>query len=107
MARLREAVRESDAQALRSAAHALKGAVSNFAAPAATEAALRLQKMGEAGQLAGAGEALGRLEGEIVALLASLGAVVGPRRPSPPRKAGPGSIRGKRATPRRAPKRRR
>jgi len=107
VARLREAVRESDAQALRSAAHALKGAVSNFAAPGATEAALRLQKMGEAGQLVGAEAALESLKGEIETLLAALGPVVGPRRPSPPRKAGPGSIRGKRATPRRAPKRRR
>jgi len=107
VARIREAIGEKNASALRAAAHALKGAVSNFAAAAATEAALRLQKMGEAGQLAGAGAALERLEGEIEALLASLGTVAGPRRPSPPRQTGPGSIRGKRAAPRRAPKRRR
>jgi two-component system sensor histidine kinase/response regulator len=107
VARIREAIGEKNAGALRAAAHALKGAVSNFAAAAATEAALRLQKMGESGHLAGAGAALERLEGEIETLLASLGTSVGPRRPSPPGKAGPGSIRGKRATPRRAPKRRR
>ena len=80
VARLRDAVRESDSAALRAAAHALKGAVSNFAAPGATEAALRLQKMGDAGQLAGAAAALERLEGEIEALLAALAAAVRPER---------------------------
>jgi CheY-like chemotaxis protein/HPt (histidine-containing phosphotransfer) domain-containing protein len=80
VARLRDAVRESDSAALRAAAHALKGAVSTFAAPGATEAALRLQKMGDAGQLAGAAAALERLEGEIEALLAALAAAVRPER---------------------------
>ena len=79
VARIRKAVQESDAAALRAAAHALKGAVSNFAAPPATEAALRLQKIGEAGRLAGAGAALEQLEREIDALLACLAVVV--RRP--------------------------
>jgi CheY-like chemotaxis protein len=80
VARLREAVRQRDADALRAAAHAIKGAVSNFAAPPATEAALRLQKIGESGQLAAAAPALERLEGEIQALLAALGAAVPARR---------------------------
>jgi two-component system sensor histidine kinase/response regulator len=80
VARIRKAVEESDAVALRAAAHALKGAVSNFAAPPATEAALRLQKMAEAGRLAGAGAALEQLEREIDALLASLAVVVRRRR---------------------------
>jgi CheY-like chemotaxis protein len=92
VARLREAVRAGDAQALRAAAHALKGAVSNFAAPGATEAAFRLQRMGEAGQLAGAEAALEGLKGEIAALVASLERAVGGR---------------KRVTRPRAPKRRR
>jgi PAS domain S-box-containing protein len=78
VARIRKAIRESDGAALRAAAHALKGAVSNFAAPPATEAALRLQKMGEAGQLAEAEDALGLVERQIEALLASLAAVVRP-----------------------------
>ena len=54
VARIRKAIRESDAPALRSAAHAVKGAVSNFAAASATEAAARLQRMGDTGHLAGA-----------------------------------------------------
>ena len=83
--RLRSAIRGGDAAALRAAAHALKGAVSNFAAAAATEAALSLQKMGEAGRLVGAEVVLERLEGEVAALLAALAAVVRPRRPAPPR----------------------
>jgi HPt (histidine-containing phosphotransfer) domain-containing protein len=81
VARIRTAVRASDAGALRSAAHALKGAVANFAAPAATEAALRLQKMGDAGRLAGAEAALEQLEREIDALVAALAGVVGRGRP--------------------------
>ena len=81
VARIREAIREGDPAALRAAAHALKGAVSNFAAPPATEAALRLQKMAEAGRLTGAETALDRLEREIEALLASLTTIVHPRRP--------------------------
>jgi PAS domain S-box-containing protein len=99
LARLRKAVREGDAAALRSSAHATKGAVSNFAAPTATEAALRLQKMGEAGQLAGAPDALGRLEGEIEALLSSLEAVVRVRPPSPPRRAATSAAKRPRARP--------
>jgi two-component system, sensor histidine kinase and response regulator len=78
IARIGKAIEDGDAPALRSAAHALKGAVSNFAAPLATAAALRLQKMGEAGQLAAAGAALERLKRETEALLASLGSAVGP-----------------------------
>jgi HPt (histidine-containing phosphotransfer) domain-containing protein len=52
LAQIRRAAQRGDAHALQAAAHALKGAVSNFAAPAATAAALRLQRMGEAGDLA-------------------------------------------------------
>jgi CheY-like chemotaxis protein len=80
VARIRKAIGEGDGAALRAAAHALKGAVSNFAAPPATEAALRLQKMGEAGQLAGAEDALDLVERQIGALLASLAAEI--RRPA-------------------------
>jgi two-component system, sensor histidine kinase and response regulator len=76
VARIRTAIQEGDAAALRAAAHTLKGAVSNFAAPPAAEAAQRLQKMGEAGRLDGAGAALGQLEREIEGLLASLAEAV-------------------------------
>ena len=83
LARIRKALRESDAAALRSAAHAVKGAVSNFAAPAATEAALRLQRMGDTGHLAGAEGALDRLEREIGRVLEALAEAA----PKPSRKA--------------------
>jgi CheY-like chemotaxis protein/HPt (histidine-containing phosphotransfer) domain-containing protein len=72
VARIRRAIRESDAPALRSAAHAVKGAVANFAAPSATDAAARLQRMGDTGQLAGAEGALERLEREIGRVLEAL-----------------------------------
>ncbi len=65
MARIRRAARSGEAHALQGAAHALKGAVSNFAAASATEAALRLQRMGEAGDLEGAPRACDALEREL------------------------------------------
>jgi CheY-like chemotaxis protein len=97
--RLRSAIRGGDAAALRAAAHALKGAVSNFAAPAATEAALSLQKMGEAGRLVGAAVVLERLEREVEALLAALAEVVGPRHPARPAKTRAASAAGRRPRP--------
>ncbi len=72
MAGIRRAILHGKAQALQAAAHALKGAVSNFAAPAATEAALRLQRMGESGDLAGAERACGMLERELERVGAAL-----------------------------------
>jgi HPt (histidine-containing phosphotransfer) domain-containing protein len=65
LARIRRAVLGRDPRALRDAAHALKGAVSNFAAPAATEAALRLQQIGDRGELTGARSATSLLEDEL------------------------------------------
>jgi PAS domain S-box-containing protein len=76
LARLRKAIQTADAEALRAAAHALKGAVSNFAADRATGAALRLQQLGERGELGAAAEALERLEGELAALDSALRALV-------------------------------
>jgi HPt (histidine-containing phosphotransfer) domain-containing protein len=95
-ARIRKAIRESDAPALRSAAHAVKGAVSNFAAPAATEAAVRLQRMGDTGHLAGAEGALARLEREIGRVLEALADAA----PGLSRKAAPAPARKPRAKPR-------
>ncbi len=77
LVRIRSAVRAADAGALRAAAHALKGAVSNFAAARATEAALQLQRLGESGELDGAEEALRRLQGEMAELLSTLQSLVG------------------------------
>src|SRR5262249_38190803 len=63
--RIRRALAKGDARGVQAAAHALKGAVSNFAAPTATDAALRLQKLGESGNLSGGDALLGRLDGEL------------------------------------------
>src|SRR5437899_42983 len=62
---MREAVARGDAKLLERAAHTLKGAVSNFAAPAATAAALRLEQMGRQANLTQAEEALAALEAEL------------------------------------------
>jgi HPt (histidine-containing phosphotransfer) domain-containing protein len=67
---------------LREAAHALKGAVSNFAAASATEAAQRLQKMGETGDLTAARSAYALLEDEIARLRQALRVIAGPARRS-------------------------
>ncbi len=60
----------------RLAAHTLKGAVSNFAAPAATEAASRLQQMGESGKLGDARAGTKVLERELERLQDALAALV-------------------------------
>ncbi|PYU10577.1 MAG: hypothetical protein DMG29_17240 [Acidobacteria bacterium] len=65
LAAMREAVARGDAKSLERAAHTLKGAVSNFAAPAATAAALRLELMGRQANLTQAEEALAALEAEL------------------------------------------
>lgn len=50
-----------DARALERAAHNLKGSASNFGAQPVTDAALRLERMGRAGNLSGAAGAVGEL----------------------------------------------
>jgi two-component system sensor histidine kinase/response regulator len=52
LARIRDAIGHHDAEALRSAAHALKGSVANFSAPAAVAAALNLETLGREARLA-------------------------------------------------------
>jgi CheY-like chemotaxis protein len=79
---IRHAVESRDPPALREAAHALKGAVSNFAAASATEAAQRLQKMGETGDLTAARSAYALLEDEIARLRQALRVIAGPARRS-------------------------
>jgi len=91
LSRVREAVDDGDAEALRRAAHALKGAVANFAAGPATKAALRLQEMGSRQDLAGATGAFGRLERELAVVFADLRRLAGTQTPN--RRA----ARGKRA----------
>jgi two-component system sensor histidine kinase/response regulator len=73
---IRQAVEDDDPRALQGAAHTLKGAVSNFAAPAATEAAARLQQIGESGKLNGARAAVEVLEKELEQVRGALSTIV-------------------------------
>jgi CheY-like chemotaxis protein len=105
LARVREAVKRGSAPDLRSAAHALKGSVSNFAAPAATAAAARLREMGERGDLTKASLAQANLEQELTWVRERLAAIVsGGRRKSASRPASlrPGASRRRVARPRHA-----
>ena len=68
------AVRSNDAKAVQHAAHTLKGAVANFAAEAATQAAQGIEAMGRAGTLAGAPAALPPLRHELDRLVQDLSA---------------------------------
>jgi len=72
MAEIRTAIAESDTHRLQRTAHALKGGLSVFAAKAAFEAALRLETMGRAGQLAAAEEAWTALAKEVEQLQPAL-----------------------------------
>jgi HPt (histidine-containing phosphotransfer) domain-containing protein len=69
---LREAVERRDPDALRLAAHTLKGSVRPFGAPRASEFAFRLETMGRRRDLNGADEALPDLEQELEELLHQL-----------------------------------
>jgi signal transduction histidine kinase/CheY-like chemotaxis protein len=74
--RLREALARGDAAAAAESAHWLKGAVGNFPAPAATEAAARVEKLARAGDLEAAALACATLDAELDRLAAALAAVV-------------------------------
>ena len=65
LAGIRAAVASHDARALEGTAHALKGSVSNFMAPAVEQAAETLELMGRAGNLSGAEQALVELDTEL------------------------------------------
>jgi signal transduction histidine kinase/PleD family two-component response regulator/HPt (histidine-containing phosphotransfer) domain-containing protein len=76
MAKIQAAIANGDRQALTRGAHSLKGVVATFAAKATSEAALRLEMMGENGDLLAAREVYAVLEAEISRLapvLARLG----------------------------------
>jgi CheY-like chemotaxis protein/HPt (histidine-containing phosphotransfer) domain-containing protein len=75
MAEMRAAVAGADPARLQRAAHALKGGVATFAARAAHEVALRLEKMGRAGDLSAAPEALAALAQEVERLRPALTAL--------------------------------
>ena len=72
MAEVQAAVAAQDAQALRRAAHTLKGAASNFGAAAVVAAAFELESMGRTGDVAAAAPVCDRLAAALVALEAAL-----------------------------------
>jgi PAS domain S-box-containing protein len=72
LAELREALAGGEASRLKRPAHSLKGAVGLFGAPGVVEAAQALESLGQAGALAGASEAYGRLEAEVRSLTSAL-----------------------------------
>jgi CheY-like chemotaxis protein len=98
MGEIRRAIARGDGRALRAAAHTLKGAVSNFGAQGAVEAAFELQKLGDAAQLDEAPAALERLEAELKAVRRELRALVRPgEKPAKrPRRAAKRAGQGKR-----------
>ncbi len=68
------AVKARDTQAVASEAHALKGAISHFAARRAAQSALRLERMGRSGDLDGLDEAFSELKWETGRLSRALAA---------------------------------
>ncbi len=70
--RIREAINENDADALWQSAHALKGAVSNFAAESARDLALEIELLGREGDIHGAALRLDALAAELDRLFADL-----------------------------------
>ena len=69
---LAEALDAADSDAVRRAAHGLKGAVANFCAPSVSEAFLQLEEMGRDGDLDGAEAAFASAQVQIRALDAAL-----------------------------------
>ena len=69
LAAIQAAVAARDATALAASAHRLKGALVQFGAPAAVEAASSLEILGRAGNLNAAGRGYASLETELLRLL--------------------------------------
>ena len=72
MADIERAVAANDAPAVGRAAHALKGMISNFCAPAAHRSAAEVERLAKGGGVAAAGEAARALETDLAALIAEL-----------------------------------
>jgi two-component system, sensor histidine kinase and response regulator len=75
LSEIRDAVALKDSHRLERAAHALRGATSNFHAKCAVEAALRLEEMGRTGNMIHADEALSVLETNLADLKLELATV--------------------------------
>jgi CheY-like chemotaxis protein len=80
-ARLHDAVARRDAPGMAASAHWLKGAVGNFPAPVATEAAARVEMLSRNGDLDAAAAACAALDTELDRLAQALTALVGQERP--------------------------
>jgi two-component system, sensor histidine kinase and response regulator len=72
---IRDSLSHQDAQAVRKAAHKLKGSLVALAADDASEAAHSIEMMGAEGHLDRAAEALAALEGEIEKIRPALAAI--------------------------------
>jgi CheY-like chemotaxis protein/HPt (histidine-containing phosphotransfer) domain-containing protein len=81
LAALRASIARGDGPALERTAHSLKGTVSSFGAPAARDAAFRLEAMGRSGDLTQAEPACAALEREITRLTCALAAFRGEQVP--------------------------
>jgi len=84
--RIRQAIAASDGAALEREAHLLKGAVANFEAPAAAEAAFRLEKAGRVGDWQAVPAAFGELEAALEKVVVELRAFLDSRRVTAPAK---------------------
>ena len=76
LAAIQTAVSEKDAARLERAAHSIKGTVSTFAAQGAFDAALKLERLGRAGELQEVSQALMHLESEMDRLQSALQSLV-------------------------------
>lgn len=72
LARLEDAVVTGNKTEIQVAAHRVKGLVVNFSADPAANAAIRLEQMGQNGDLAGAADAFRDLEQQVSRFLAQL-----------------------------------
>jgi two-component system sensor histidine kinase/response regulator len=80
---VRTAVEAKNAEALQRAAHSIKGSVATFGAQAATEAALKLERIARSGELDGVESALANLELEVARLREALDEVAVQGKPIP------------------------
>jgi HPt (histidine-containing phosphotransfer) domain-containing protein len=79
MAQVRESVEQGSPDALRRAAHAFKGSISNFVTSGPTATALELETLGREERVAEAPAVLARLEREVASFLDQLRAFNGDR----------------------------
>ncbi len=83
LARIQDALEHRDLESLKKAAHAFRGSVSIFAAPAAVHSAVNLETLARAGNLPQAADEFARLQREVARLqqaLATLGVARAPRK---------------------------